>query len=500
MIWEIHEEEQKIEGLDAAGKPDPAYAAALGLLPAPLGRRALAAVCDGAIWLLLQLPLWLGAVPLLLKLASGSISAYGFLNHPGFVLAVVMAAVSAGLSLVFLIVQLVLHGRKGLTIGKAITGIRTINVRTLEKPGAGAVLLRFLILGAAGIVPIIGQALFFISPMFDLERRGRGWHDQATRVWLVDIRKGLQPYDEKRMRVARKVVMADPAPERAALPSLATPVDPSAQPAYRPGGRISAGVLGVARPHRPDERPGGGLATPATQAAPVSAEEGKPVLGGYRGAQELRTPAAPAHPVVPTPPVVPASPPSVVPAPPVVEAQPAAAPQPAQAPLPQPAPSPAATAEPPQQAPDPVPQPTPAPAAVQPAPPAAQPASPASAGQPPLTRAAARQAAPAARFGLRLDNGDSILISEPVVLGRNPDAAEGARPIALADDSRSLSKTHLLVRPAAGGLEVVDCRSTNGSGLIRDGVEYALAAGTPVLTTDGDTIRIGDRTAAVVRV
>ena len=109
---------------------------------------------------------------------------------------------------------------------------------------------------------------------------------------------------------------------------------------------------------------------------------------------------------------------------------------------------------------------------------------------------------PAARFGLRLDTGESILVSEPVLLGRNPDATEHpeARPIALTDDSRSLSKTHLLVRPVDGGLEIIDCRSTNGSGLVRAGVEYAVAAGIPVRTVDGDVIRLGDRVASVVRV
>ncbi|GAB3598368.1 RDD family protein [Microbacterium tumbae] len=478
MIWEIHEEEETIEGLDATGRPDPAYASALGMLAAPFGRRTLAAVCDGAFWLLVQLPLWIGAVPLLLKLATGSISPYGFLNHPGFVLAVVMAAITTLFTLVLLIVQLILHGRKGVTIGKAVAGIRTVDVRTLERPGVGRVLLRFLIVAAAGIVPLLGPVLFLISPTFDPERRGRGWHDQATKVWLVDVRRGLHPYDEKRMRVARKVVKAEPAPERSALPSLATPVDPSVQSAYRPGGRLSAGVLGVARPHRAHERPAAGLSQ-ASAPSPVPVEEGKPVLGGYRVPEEQRPPAPQAGLGVPAsvPVSVPQRPSATAPIPPAPTA-PAPSAVPAQVPVPQ-APAPAQAPLPPAAAPaaEPAPHPEPAPAPVQ-------------------------RAEPAARFGLRLDSGDSVLISAPVVLGRNPDAAEnpGARPIALADESRSLSKTHLLVRPVDAGLEITDCRSTNGSGLIRDGVEYALAAGTPVLATDGDTIRIGDRTAAVVRV
>ncbi|WP_203136966.1 RDD family protein [Microbacterium sp. JZ31] len=462
VIWEIDEEKRTIEGVDASGRPDPAYAAALGLVRAPFGRRALAAVCDLASWLVLQLPLLLGAVPLLLKLATGSISAYGFLNHPDFVLAVVMASATAALTLALGIVQLVLHGRKGLTIGKAVAGIRTVNVRTLERPGAGPVLLRFLILVGAAILPL-GLAIFFLSPVLDPDGRGRGWHDKATRVWLVDVRKGLNPYDEKRMRVARKVVKAEPAPERAPLPSLATPVDPSAQPAYRPGGRVSAGVIGVARPHDPRERPVVGLAEIAPAPVVVAGESGRPVLGGYRLRGDTDpTPDAPS----------------------------------AEAERGQSAPRPAAA-----------PPTTPFAAESVAAPPAAvtPPAAPAVPPQVVLTGSDARAAEPippAARFMLRLDTGEDLLVSAPVVLGRRPDASEipgGAHPVALEDDSRSLSKTHLLVRPAEGGLEVVDLGSTNGSALIRGGVEHPMTAGVPLTAADSDTIRFGDRTAVVTR-
>ncbi|KJQ53305.1 RDD family protein [Microbacterium sp. SA39] len=470
MIWEIDEQKQTIEGLDAQGRPDPAYAAALGLLRAPFGRRALAAMIDGGIWVLLQLPLWIGALPLVLKLASGSISSYGFINHPDFVFSVVMASVSTLLSLIFLIVQLLLHGLKGRTIGKGLTGLRSVDVRTLERPRVGAVLLRFLIVVAAGIVPVLGPAVILASPTFDPEGRGRGLHDKATKIWLVDVRNGLNPYDEKRMRVARKVVKAEPTPERSALPSLATPVDPGAQPQYRPGSRVSAGVLGVARPYEAHERPTVGLPTVAPVVDLSTGESGKPVLGGYRIPDGERTAGTDRS----------------------VAAAPTAAPVAAQPATAAPAPQPTAV---------PAPQPTAVPVA-QPAPPASDPASvpaPAPVSVPEPVAPPAPE--PAVRFGLRFDTGESILITEPVVLGRNPDAAEhpGARAIALVDDSRSLSKTHMLVRPVEGGLEVIDCRSTNGSGLIRGGTEYGIAAGTPVQTVDGDRIRLGDRVAAVVR-
>lgn len=425
-IWEIEDETEAIEGLDENGRPDPAYAAALGLLPAPLGRRAVALICDVALWLIVQLPLWIGAVPLLLKLAGGSISPYGFMNHPGFVLALVMAAVTVFLTLVLSVVQLVMHGRSGRTLGKAIVGIRTVNVRTLERPGIGWVLLRYLLLCASNLVPLFGPVLLLLSPLFDSERRRRGLHDKATQVWLIDVKQGLNPYDQKRLRVARKLVKAEPARERSVLPSLATPTDPSQQPAYRPGNRVSAGVIGIARPHTSDERPEIGLPRTAPQPPAASTELGKPVFGGYRQPDDERA------------------------------VEPARSVAPVESPLPP----------------------------IEPAP------------------VAAPQPAAIVHFGLRLDTGESVPVTEPLLFGRNPDAAlhPGVRAVPLDDESKSLSKTHLLVRPVDGGLEITDCGSTNGSGLARAGVEYVIETGVPVVTVEGDTIRLGDRSAVVVRV
>ncbi|GAA1852569.1 RDD family protein [Microbacterium koreense] len=398
MIWEIDDDEPRIEGLDADGRPDPAYAAALGLLRAPFGRRALALTVDVALWLCVVQLLWLGPLPLLIRFATGSISLYGLVNHPTFVLAVVMAAVSMFLGLVLLVVQLVLHGRKGMTIGKAATGIRTVGVARLERPGVGAVLVRLLLVGVSGIVPLLGPALILSSPTFDPDGRGRGLHDKAARVWLVDVRKGLNPYDQKRMRIARKMAKVTPTAEKHSLPSLATPTDPAAQPQYRPGSRVSAGVLGVSRAHD--------VVEPSRSAQ--SAAQAKP-------------PAAPAQ-----PPADQSQPPRAVPA------------------------------------------------------------------APPATAAA---------FCLRFDSGEIFTITGPTLFGRNPDAAGSreVRVIALADDSRSLSKTHLMARPVDGGLEIVDRHSTNGSGIIRDGAEHPLIGDAPVVVGEGDQVRLGERTASVVR-
>ena len=431
MIWEIDDQSRALEGVDANGVPDPAYAAALGLMPAPLGRRALAFVIDLGIWIVLQVPLWIAATPLLVMLASGSISPYGFVNHPGFVAAAVVSAISVVLMIVYAVVQWLLHGLKGLTLGKAATGLRTIDVRTLERPGVGAVLLRALIVGASGIVPL-GPVILLLSPTYDLERRGRGWHDRWTRVWLVDIRAGLTPYDEKRMRVARKGVKVQAPTERAPLPSLATGVVVGEESEYRPGRRISAGVLGVAR------------APQAPAAAPSVS----------------RSPA----PVVP-------SPAPLVPVAPAADSTPDA---PAPLDVPGPRRTGALASE--AGAPD-----APGPRRI---------------AAPPLPVPSAATAVRA----LRLDSGEVIPIDGPTLVGRDPDAAAhaGAHPVRVRDETRSLSKTHALVRPAPGGVEVVDLHSTNGSAVVQGGVEREIPRGVVVLAAAGDTIRLGDRTAEVI--
>jgi uncharacterized RDD family membrane protein YckC len=477
MIWEVDQPERTLDGVDASGKADPAYASALGLVPAPLGRRSLAFVVDLAIWGLLQVPFWLGAVPLLLKLATGSISLYGLVNHPDFLVAAIMASVSVALLLIFSIVQWILHGRRGITIGKAVAGIRTVNVRTLERPGVGAVLLRFLIVSASGIIPVFGSAAMLVSPTFDPERRGRGLHDRATRVWLVDVRRGLQPYDEKRMRIARKQVKAEPLPERAARPSLATRTDAALQPDYRPGQRISAGVLGVGRsgdgaPTTEAPSTGRGL-TGTPPATPTPAPVGPAPVSGVPGLIQSAPDFGPASGL----------------------AAPAPAPRVAQTPAPRaaqpPAPSPAVAA----------PAETPVPPASTPSAPVERPAP---VEQPRATSSDARvqETITGVGFGLRLDTGDTVVVSEPVLVGRDPDADAypGARTTRLRDEDRSLSKTHALLRPVDGGIEVVDWRSTNGSAVIRGGQEHTLDAGAAATAAPGDSIRLGDRVGEVIRV
>lgn len=452
-IWEVEDDDDPIEGLTADGRPDPTYASALGLVMAPLGRRAAAAAIDVVGYLLLQIPYWFWTLPLLLKLVQGRISWYGFVNHPDFILAIVMLSVTGFLSLVYGTVQLVLHGRKGVTLGKAFVGIRTVNVKTLERPGFWRGALRDLVLWGSSVL-VVGPIAFLLSPLLDREKRGRGWHDRVGHTWCVDVRHGLDPYDEKRMRIARKTLKAEPVAERRSLPSLTTQSVTGVAREYQPAARVSAGVLGAGR-----SKPGSG---------PEPGAKGRTdePAGG-----RLSTPPPPSSPDASVP--LAASSPTLLPPPPLP-------------PPPPPGPSAAAPSAPPSAAPADLPLDT----------------APTRVGRPAPAPAGAAQPAGAGEFVLELDSGQRIDVEGVLLLGRNPSAVgslAGARAVPITDETWSVSKTHLAVRPVEQGIEVVDHNSTNGTFVWHDGSERRLVPGEPSLVPPDHTLRFGDRTAVVRR-
>lgn len=503
MIWEIDDGEKQIEGLDASGHPDPAYAASLGLLPAPFGRRTLATLVELLILVLFALPALLVATPALGEIVGGDADAATMLADGALVWPIVALAIGNVLATVFIVVQLVLLGRKGVTTGKAIFGLRTVNVRTLERPGfwRGAV-VRYLVLSLTFLLPLLGPLLVIaLSPFFDSERRGRSWVDQAGATWMVDVRRGLNPYDVKRMRIARKSVRITEHARGPALPSLATPVERDAPAEYTPSGRLSGGVIGAhRRTSAPQPAAGASPAAPAVPAmpsretpfAPVVAPGAMvdavppPLVAGQlldsfapRGAEPATPGAARSAEPAPSPAAPASSAPSASSAPVASAASSApAAPAAPTASAPA-APAPAA----------------PAPAASAPAAAPAQPAAP--------EPAASAAATPAVRAVLRLDDGSRVEVRGATLIGRAPApvAGEGAvQLVAVADDTRSVSKTHLAILPARRGVLVIDRGSTNGSAIARDGSELPLTPGDPAPVQVGDVVRFGDRTLTVERV
>lgn len=402
-IWELPDEERRVEGLDRDGRPDPAYAEALGLVSATLGKRFTAAAIDIGVFALLQLPFVFFGLPLFQRWLSGRITTYGFTNHPDFLVSVIVLAVTLLLTIVLLVAQLVMQGRWGFTVGKLATGLRAVNVSTLAQPGFLRTVARGFLVWVP-IVTVVGPFVVMASPLWSQQDRRRGWHDRVGRTWLVDARKGLDPYDAKRMRIARKTITSTPAPRAKGLPSLATSAATDESRAYRPGARTSAGVLGAARPHSVDGRVVVGLSGLEPGAPAPMAPEGnsEPRLGSYLppgdsmgGSHRLGVPVA-------------------------------------------------------------------------------------------------------SGTALHFDSGQRIQLTGPVVLGRSPAAVDGAQPLAMIDPDFSISKTHAMLRPVGGGLEVIDQGSTNGTAIIRDGEEMPLAPGDVGLAKFGDSLRIGERTALVV--
>lgn len=63
------------------------------------------------------------------------------------------------------------------------------------------------------------------------------------------------------------------------------------------------------------------------------------------------------------------------------------------------------------------------------------------------------------------DDGRRVEVTGTVLLGRDPGSLaqhRGARPVALADPSMQLSKTHMAVGVDGDALWAEDCNSTNG--------------------------------------
>lgn len=126
----------------------------------------------------------------------------------------------------------------------------------------------------------------------------------------------------------------------------------------------------------------------------------------------------------------------------------------------------------------------------------------ASSEQQPLRRdARARPALPpvqtssfAGGVTLHFSTGQRALIGGSAVIGRLPDDIarnSGRQGVAVADDSRSLSRAHAFVDLGPEGVFASDAGSANGSQLERDGVKRRLQTD-PVPLRDGDRLWLGD--------
>ena len=140
---------------------------------------------------------------------------------------------------------------------------------------------------------------------------------------------------------------------------------------------------------------------------------------------------------------------------------------------------------------------------------------PQNAGQQTRTQPVARQATPAtsapasvpafaqaAPLAIIVDDGQRIEVNAPIVLGRAPEQTPSdARAVAIADSTRSLSRTHLRVAPADGdAMWVEDTFSANGTRLqAPDGTTQPLPRGERVKVPLGTVLLLGERKLSVSR-
>jgi hypothetical protein len=105
-------------------------------------------------------------------------------------------------------------------------------------------------------------------------------------------------------------------------------------------------------------------------------------------------------------------------------------------------------------------------------------------------------AAPVREWTLVLADGQSIDVSGPVVLGRDPAALAGqpdARRVRVDDPAKSVSKTHAVVAVEGTGLQITDLHSTNGVAVREpDGSAVELASGSTAPLGAGCRILLGE--------
>ena len=292
-----------------------------------------------------------------------------------------------------------------------------------------------------------------------IARDGQTWVDRVCGMGNLDIRASRSGASEA-VFASRQTSASEAVPGSVAAPSPAHQwAGPSASPEAVPGS--------VAAP------------SPAPMAPPTTA------------------------PVQIAPPVAPVSTPD-----PVVMSAPAPTGAPVEAPIAAPAPTgaPVSTAAPAVSAP-----------VQQPVPPAG-PAVPARHGgasampkvpQAPTPQASApRQSAPRPSFAsaptlaIIVDDGQRIEVNAQIVLGRAPEQTPAdAQAIAIADSTRSLSRTHLRVAPADGeALWIEDTFSANGTRLqAPDGSTQPLPRGQRVKVPVGTVLLLGERRLSVSR-
>lgn len=360
------------------------------------------------------------------------------------------------------IIATFIRARSGRTLGAFAMQIAAISTQPTptergvefdRAPGLGrqsAHSFIMLLLHVTVVGPVITWAI---------ARDGQTWVDRVCGMGNLDIRASRSGASEA-VFASRQTSASEAVPGSVAAPSPAHQwAGPSASPEAVPGS--------VAAP------------SPAPMAPPTTA------------------------PVQVAPPVAPVAAPD-----PVVMSAPAPTGAPVEAPIAAPAPTgaPVSTAAPAVSAP--VQQPVPPAGPVVPARHGGASAMPKVPQAPTPQASAPQQAAPRPSFSsaptlaIIVDDGQRIEVNAQIVLGRAPEQTPAdAQAIAIADSTRSLSRTHLRVAPADGeALWIEDTFSANGTRLqAPDGSTQPLPRGQRVKVPVGTVLLLGERRLSVSR-
>ena len=227
-------------------------------------------------------------------------AAYTLLIEPGRLWAGV-AAIAGTVVLVGLVASLLVGGY-GVSVGKAILGLRVLSAEDARPIGVPMAMLRTLLLGVATLPTVgFGAAALAWTAMVDPSGWRRGWHDLRAGSVVVDVRPVPvveEPEEDAPRQVvnltAMRLVPASPIPPRRVPSRGRRPIPPTEPPApttHTPRQRLGWPLVGDAPALGPRPTAPPPAAIPPAEAAPA-------------------LPPTPAPPSAP-PPAPPSAPPSV---------------------------------------------------------------------------------------------------------------------------------------------------------------------------------------------
>lgn len=360
----------------------------------------------------------------------------------------------------FAVVQWILLGTRGATLGKFALGLRVVDAATSAPIGLARGLLRLLVLSVFESVGIVLVMVFLIGH----DPRRQGWHDKMVNSVVVNA--SALP--------ASALPVATPARAQGLASQAPQPVPGSPGSSGSPGGLPSPTAPTAASPRI-------GPVTPADPAAIITPVVATPRTdGGLVGpppglvSRPVSTPPRPPAPSSPAP----RPPGGFPPAPPAGARPPAPVTPPVTPPVAPTVPSARLTP----------PPAVPAAPTVQPTQPT--PTVPSARITPPTPSG---PTAPAHRWTLRLSSGVSWPVQGVTLIGRDPEVAlrPGAVPLAVADPALTVSKTHAALTPQGASLWLEDLASTHGVVVRRGADEMQVAPGVRTRLLPGDVLVLG---------